>query len=115
MNGRLFAFLLLTSLALSACAGMGPVHTLESFSGACLTYSPGNLIEAAASCGDQRDICNAFKPILAREHADQAACLDECRSMQYHFYRQFPVGDCRFVVRYAADMCGNFCREHYAN
>lgn len=114
MNGRLFAFLLLTSLALSACAGMGPVNTYKSFSGGCLTYSPKNLLEAA-SCGDQRDICDAFKPILAQEHVDQAACIGECQAMQYHLYRMFPVGQCRDVVRYAADTCGNFCREHHAN
>jgi hypothetical protein len=115
MNGRLFAFLLLTSLALSACAGMGPVHTYKSFSGACLTYTRGNTIETSFSCGDQRDICDAFKPILVQEHTSQAACIGACQAMQYHLYRQFPVGDCRDVVRYAADMCGSFCREHYAN
>ncbi len=114
MNGRLFALLLFFSLILPACAAMGPVHTYKSFSGECLTYTPGNLIEASASCGDQRDICDAFKPILLQEHADQGACVAECQSMQYHLYRQFPVGNCRFVVKHAADLCSNFCREHYS-
>ncbi len=117
MSGRFFAILVIslaTIVSLGACAPKGPVHTYKSFSGLCLSYSPGPLMsDKADSCGDRNEICDTFKPILATQHQSRQACLSECSTAKYNLYRNYPVGECRKLISYAENQCSGFCREHY--
>lgn len=96
--------------SLSACAG--PVYTLKSFRGRCLTFTPGG-ISSNYSCGDQPSICNVYSDVISQDYASQAACIQACEKTYERLYQQNVIGTCRPTVRYGRDNCKNYCRYNY--
>ncbi len=105
------ACLVLLLLAATTSCG-GPVITEHSFAGRCLMYTPGNMKDSG-SCGYQAQICDQFKTVVNEEYASQKACIDACTEMQTQQYKNYLMGECRSVVRYAWQNCNNYCRANY--
>lgn len=105
------ACLILLLLAATASCG-GPVITKHSFGGRCLTYSPGNM-EDSGSCGYQANICDQFKTVVYEDYAGRQDCIAACTDMQTKLYKDYLLGECRAVVRYAWQNCNNYCRANY--